>query len=833
MTEKILLLCALISLSTLSIFAQQESDEIFDPSVLHEIRIEFDKDNFWEIMKQNYETGMAGFKGNPKSFATAQEFYAHFKNTHKANSESKIEYLEGKVTFDGDVINNVGVRLKGYSSYYESEFKKSIKLDFNEFVDTQIYKGVKKVNLNNGVGDPSFQRDFISYYMMRKAGIAAPRVSFAKVFINDKYWGLYTLVEQVDKTFLQNNFVSGNGNLYKALWNTLEYHGENLNSYEQHVEIKTNHDENDGSDYINFVKSLKLLSGTNFNDSIQKLINIDNFFKVFAFDVISKNWDSYMFHGRNFYLYHEPVSDLFYWIPWDYNLAWDGNFNWFGGEWPNPCDSNYTFTYKIIDSAVAFKLEAKLEQLQSIDINANTYWKSIWDFSGDDTTVIITDTTAILYDTIYFEEKGIYNVYLNIRYNDCETYKEEKVITIDSSEIKCASIYTMNRPYSLVDPVFDEVFTRDRYCCDCQWDALCDNMYSTYPEFAVNAWDYPILYQSERNMIQKLLKNSNYKNRYLDAFKFILDSVFNDKDILEIITTNTDLIRDAVYADTNLIFTTEDFENDAATSCDHVLHITSLVRLVQDRKKGLDREFSALGYQAKPVSRVVQFNDVVINEFMTSRSEADTTYKSDWIELYNNTSDIIQLNGFWLSDKKDTLKYKFPESAVIKPDGYVIVWADNKDKKNGMHAGFKLSAGGEDVLLFHEKYDTIDVVSYEYVNEDSVYARIPNGTGSFVIMYPTFNRNNEGGKTVGIEQPVYSQKIVAYPNPASSTLYLEADTYENYTIELFDTMGKQIRKTSNSGKLMQFDVSDIPTGFYLLKVKHGNQHYSSKIAIQH
>ena len=41
------------------------------------------------------------------------------------------------------------------------------------------------------------------------------------------------------------------------------------------------------------------------------------------------NWDSYIEHGRNFYLYHEPVSDLFFWIPWDYNLAIGGDF--FGG----------------------------------------------------------------------------------------------------------------------------------------------------------------------------------------------------------------------------------------------------------------------------------------------------------------------------------------------------------------------------------------------------------------------------------------------------------------------------------------------------------------------
>jgi spore coat protein CotH len=59
-------------------------------------------------------------------------------------------------------------------------------------------------------------REKICYNLLRESGVKAPRVSFAKVYLNNVYWGLYSIVEQVDKTFLKENFRNKNGNLYKA-----------------------------------------------------------------------------------------------------------------------------------------------------------------------------------------------------------------------------------------------------------------------------------------------------------------------------------------------------------------------------------------------------------------------------------------------------------------------------------------------------------------------------------------------------------------------------------------------------------------------------------------
>lgn len=80
----------------------------------------------------------------------------------------------------------------------------------------------------------------------------------------------------------------------------------------------------------------------------------------------------------------------------------------------------------------------------------------------------------------------------------------------------------------------------------------------------------------------------------------------------------------------------------------------------------------------------VSGQSIRINEIMTSNSsfnnDDDGDY-SDWIELYNEGSLAIQLEGWGLSDNpSNPFKWKFPEY-LLKPGGYLLVWASGKDRK--------------------------------------------------------------------------------------------------------------------------------------------------------
>lgn len=129
------------------------------------------------------------------------------------------EYVPADLWYDGELIPDVAVRTKGNSSLMTTassgSIRYSLKVDLNFFNSARNLDGVKKLCFNNGFSDPTFMREIIAYEIFAQMGIAAPRASFVDLWMNDTHLGLYTMVEAIDKTFIDNHFSDKNGNLYK------------------------------------------------------------------------------------------------------------------------------------------------------------------------------------------------------------------------------------------------------------------------------------------------------------------------------------------------------------------------------------------------------------------------------------------------------------------------------------------------------------------------------------------------------------------------------------------------------------------------------------------
>lgn len=136
----------------------------------------------------------------------------------KTNAMAK-QYVRADFWFDGEPYPNVAVRPKGNSSLRHAAFLETgrvgLKVDFNFFNFAQTFRGFKKLNLSNGFSDPTLIRETIAYELFEQMDIPTPRTAFADVWVNDTHLGLYTMVEQVDKTFLRRHFSNPEGNLYK------------------------------------------------------------------------------------------------------------------------------------------------------------------------------------------------------------------------------------------------------------------------------------------------------------------------------------------------------------------------------------------------------------------------------------------------------------------------------------------------------------------------------------------------------------------------------------------------------------------------------------------
>ena len=232
------------------------------------------------------------------------------------------------------------------------------------------------------------------------------------------------------------------------------------------------------------------------------------------------------------------------------------------------------------------------------------------------------------------------------------------------------------------------------------------------------------------------------------------------------------------------------------------------------------------------VFSTVQAQDMpVINEFMASNdslsgiSDPGGSYP-DWIEIYNPADVVVDLAGFQVSDNYDVPdKFVFPVGSFIEADGYVIIWADKDLEEDGFHADFKLSSGGEQLILTAPDGTVADSLSFGEQETNVSFARIPNGTGDFTFRAPTFGFNND---MTAVRNISGIESAAIYPNPNQGILYYDfkfSDISEKkfkYSLQVRDINGKFVKDLGNDMTPIELSMSGMadmrtfPDGFYLL-----------------
>ncbi len=141
-----------------------------------------------------------------------------------------------------------------------------------------------------------------------------------------------------------------------------------------------------------------------------------------------------------------------------------------------------------------------------------------------------------------------------------------------------------------------------------------------------------------------------------------------------------------------------------------------------------------------PIVAGLRINEVVADDDGTCIDEAGET--EDWIELVNTGTAPIALSAFTLGDGKRT--QALPAESLA-PGERVQFWADEDVAQGPHHLRFKISAGGEDVILRDRTGVVVDQVAVPALALNQAYARFPDGTGAFArCAYATPTRVNGG-----------------------------------------------------------------------------------------
>lgn len=287
------------------------------------------------------------------------------------------EYQLCSLTIDGEAVESAAIRAKGNTSLtsmaaYGND-RYSFKVEFDHYDGAGTYYGLDKLSLNNLIQDNTCMKDFLAYRLMASFGAAAPLCSYVWLTVNGEPWGLYLAVEGVEDAFLERNYGSAGGNLYKPDSTSfgggrgngggfdMEALAENFDFSAQRErpteggqlqgrqngggfpgggmgssDVKLQYIDDDPDSYANIfdnaktditeadkarlVASLKILSG---EGDIEDAVDVEQVIRYFVVHGFVCNGDSYtgnMVH--NYYLYEE--DGVLSMLPWDYNLAFGG-----------------------------------------------------------------------------------------------------------------------------------------------------------------------------------------------------------------------------------------------------------------------------------------------------------------------------------------------------------------------------------------------------------------------------------------------------------------------------------------------------------------------------
>lgn len=297
--------------------------EVFDDDAVKRLDIVISEEN-WQVMLDNM-TDLYGTFGSSRGGGGL------------TFSDEDPVFVPAEVYYKGLQWYKVGVRFKGNSSlqttWGQGIMKLSFKLDFDEFeddypqIDNQRFYGFKKFSLKNNYDDESFMREKVVADIYQNAGMAVSHTAFYTLYVDHgdgpEYFGLYTLVEEVDNTVIDTQFSSDDGNLYKPTGTGASFKNGTFN--EEDFDKKTNEDEADWSDIQSLFTALHSSNRTtdpeSWRTNLDHVLNTDVFLKYLAINTVIQNWDSYGRMTQNYYLYNNPDNGLLTWIPWDHNEA--------------------------------------------------------------------------------------------------------------------------------------------------------------------------------------------------------------------------------------------------------------------------------------------------------------------------------------------------------------------------------------------------------------------------------------------------------------------------------------------------------------------------------
>lgn len=226
---------------------------------------------------------------------------------------SEYNWYSGHVTIDGLMINNVGLRKKGFLGSIFS-VAPSIKINTNQFVVGQQLSKAERITLNNNAEDQTRLVQVMNYAVFAWADYPAPRCNLANVSVNGEALGVYSHLEAIDHHFLQRNFGNSTGQLYEGQL------ADFVLDWLPRWDAKTDVTDEAARPLRDIIQVVEEASDEELLRALEPHLNLDRYFTFWALEVLLHHVDGYAVNRNNFYIYLDPADqDRITFVPWGMN----------------------------------------------------------------------------------------------------------------------------------------------------------------------------------------------------------------------------------------------------------------------------------------------------------------------------------------------------------------------------------------------------------------------------------------------------------------------------------------------------------------------------------
>jgi len=215
-------------------------------------------------------------------------------------------YVSGQVQVGDHLWEEVGIRLKGSGTFQPVYDHPSLALKFNWKRAEERFAGLPKLFLENSGQDATRMCKLIANAAYTEAGLAAPRITQARVVLNGRDLGVYVVAEAINRNFLKHHYGDDTGNLYEADFRDIN------RSLKQANGTPGNQD-----DLRAICRATALTNRTERVEAMNQVLDVEEFLNFLAVEMILANWDGYAFQQNNYRLYHNPVTGRMTFIPHD------------------------------------------------------------------------------------------------------------------------------------------------------------------------------------------------------------------------------------------------------------------------------------------------------------------------------------------------------------------------------------------------------------------------------------------------------------------------------------------------------------------------------------